>query len=86
MRRALMAVAGVVALGFVAANLNISQPQAITDGVLTDLKLEPQPNTTGLVGGPSKFKVTQKTIDYLTKLHTDGKVIVVGSNGSIHIE
>jgi hypothetical protein len=86
MKRTLMAVAGVVALGFVAANLNISQPQAITDGVLMELKLEQQPNTTGLIGGPTKFKITKATLDHLTKLHHDGKVIVATSNGSIHVE
>ena len=86
MKRVLTTIAGMMALGFVAANLNISQPQAITDGVLQELKFEQQPNTTGLIGGPTKFKITHATLDHLTKLHNDGKTIVVNSTGAIRIE
>ncbi len=86
MKRALLATAAVLSLSFVAANLNISQPQAITDGVLSELKLEQQPNTTGLIGGPTKFKVTHATLQHLSKLSNDGKTIVVSSTGAIHVE
>ena len=86
MKRALLATAAVLSLGFVSANLNISQPQAITDGVLSELKLEQQPDTSGLIGGPSKFKITHATLQHLTKLANEGKTIVVKSTGAIHVE
>jgi hypothetical protein len=86
MKRAVLVSAAVLSLSFVAANLNISQPQAITDGVLSDLKLEQQPDTSGLIGGPSKFKITHATLQHLNKLHNDGKTIVVSSTGAIRVE
>ena len=86
MQRILLAIAGVMALGFAAANLKSLSRRPSPSVLLSDLKLEQQADASGILGAPSKFKVTPQTVDYLTKLQKDGKVLIVDATGSIHIQ
>ena len=74
----------VVAMTLVAAKLNISEPQAITCGVLDNLNFEKLPNDSKRIGGPSKYTITKKTLEFLKKF--EGKTIEVDSDGSIDLE
>jgi hypothetical protein len=86
MRRVLAPVIIVCALVLVSASFYISQFQAITEGVLGTLKLEALPNTTGVIGGPGTYKVTDKTIEHLKKLLKENKHIIAHPDGSITIK
>ncbi len=86
MRQVLSSVVIVSALVLVSANFYISQFQAITEGVLGTLQLEALPNTTGVIGGPGTYKVTDKTIEHLKKLQKENKHIVAHPDGSITIK
>ena len=74
----------VVALSLTAAKLNISEPQAITCGVLDDLAFEKLPSDSKVIGGPSRYTISKKTLEFLKKYQ--GKTIEVTSDGSIAIE
>ena len=84
MRKLIFLVLALACLGAVAAKLNISEPQAITAGVLSNLNFERLPNDTKLVGAPPKFTVSKKTLEFLKKY--EGKTIEVASDGSLEIE
>ncbi len=73
-----------VAIALVAAKLNISEPQAITSGVLDDLNFEKLPNDSKRFGGPPKYTMTKKTLEFLKQF--EGKTIEVSNDGSIDIE
>ena len=62
----------------------ITKDQATVIPVLETLQLAPIKSK--VIGGPQKFKVTQKTIDLLQKTMDDGHVIILGNDGSIKIE
>ena len=85
MRRLLLVVGALVACTFVAATF-ISQDQALVQGALEGLKFEIVPAKGGLIGGPSRLKITKKTIEHLQKLMQDGKVLEVQPDGAVKVK
>lgn len=64
----------------------ITEHEAIVSGALTKLEFESQPAAQGLIGAPPRLKVTQKTIDHLTKLMKENKMIEIQGNGAVEIK
>jgi hypothetical protein len=65
------------------ANALVTQIQAAVNSALVELKFEPIEAKGGVIGGPSKFKVTQATLDHLAKVLEDGKTITIDSKGKL---
>ena len=86
MRRIVLAMLIIVPFALIAANYNISMPQAITQGVLDELGFEIIPDTSGRIGGPGTFKLTDATIKHLQKLLKDGKHVIAKPDGSIELK
>jgi hypothetical protein len=86
MRRTILIALAIVPFALIAANYNISMPQAITQGVLDELGFEIVPDTSGRIGGPSKFKITDATIKHLQKLQKEGKHVIAKPDGSIELK
>jgi len=78
----LVALAAVSSMG---ATLLISQSQALVGGALGELKLESVPNKSGLIGAPSRYKVTKESLAFLEKLSKQGQQIEVHANGELKI-
>lgn len=74
-----------VAVGLMGSALYISQDQALVSGALGELKFEPVSARSGLIGGPSRFKISQQTLDYLDKLAKGNKQIEVQANGQVRV-
>lgn len=68
---------------FAAANavLLATREQALVAGVLEDMKLEAVQQNPVVPGSPQKFKVTEKTLEYLKD-----KTVTVDSDGSVKIK
>jgi hypothetical protein len=82
MRKLAMVCVAAVALcccGFVTEN------ESLVSGVLTTLHFEKlPPENPKVVGGEPHFKITEQTIEFLSK--HKGRTIVVSGNGSIAIK
>jgi len=77
----------VVSLSLVAAtNLYVSQPQAMTEGMLEQLGFERVPDTSGRIGGPGKFKISKETIKHLEHWQSQGKHVVTTADGAIEVK
>jgi hypothetical protein len=63
----------------------ITEDAALVSGALTELKFEKAPNTSGVIGGPVRMRVTKETLKYLESLLKDGKTIEVQNNGAVKI-
>jgi hypothetical protein len=67
----------------------ITQNESLVSAGLKELKFEsvPAPKVDGksVMGAPPQFKVTKETIEFLTKLQKDGKVIQVDGDGKVEI-
>jgi hypothetical protein len=63
---------------------NLSEPQATTCDVLSDLSLEQLPSDSNKRDAPPKFTVTKETLEFLKKY--EGKTIEVSDDGSLEIE
>jgi hypothetical protein len=74
-----------LAIGAMGATLLATQVQAAVDAAMIGLKLEVVPSSTGLTGAPATYKVTQRTVDYISKLLKDGKTITVNTDGTIKV-
>jgi hypothetical protein len=74
-----------VAVSLMGAALYISQDQALVSGALGELKFESVAGKPGLIGAPSRYRVTKQTIDFLDKLAKEGKQIEVQPNGQVKI-
>jgi hypothetical protein len=74
-----------VAVSLMGAAFYISQDQALVGGALGELKFESVAGKPGLIGAPSRFRITKQTIDFLEKLSKEGKQIEVHANGQVKI-
>lgn len=74
-----------VAVSLMGAALYISQDQALVGGALGELKFESVAGKPGLIGAPSRYKVTKQTIEFLDKLAKEGKQIEVQATGQLKI-
>jgi hypothetical protein len=74
------------ALGMLTGAMFITQNAGLVSGALTELKFELQPGSPNLIGGPPQMKVTKATLEYLTKLLKDGKIVEVQNDGAIKIK
>ncbi|HUY89038.1 MAG TPA: hypothetical protein VMV10_09910 [Pirellulales bacterium] len=63
----------------------ISKPQALVDAALKVLKLEQVKAKDAKVGGPSRFKVTNTTIDTAKKWLRQKTILVVEGSGKVRI-
>jgi hypothetical protein len=86
MQRLLCLVIVAMSLTLVAANLYISQFQAITESNLQKFDFEQVADNSGRIGGPAKYKITDKAIEHLRKLQKDGKHIIAHPDGTITFE
>ncbi len=75
MRRLFPILAALAAMLFLGATYFITQDQARTSGVLTELKFELVPETSGRIGAPPKFRVT--------KLQKEGKLVEIQGDGAV---
>ena len=85
MKKALCVLFAGLAIGAMGAHLLVTQVQAAVDSAMIAPKLEVVPSNTGLTGAPTTYKVTQRTVDHLTKLLKDGKTITVNPDGSVKV-
>ena len=86
MRKCACLIIASFALVTLGANNLATQDQALVAGAVAKLGFEGVPGKPGFVGGPQKFKVTEKTIKHLQALMKEGSYIVVGSGGEISVE
>jgi hypothetical protein len=86
MRKLALALVVGVSTSLLGANLLITEAQSYVCGALEKLKFDPVPAPGGVVGGPQRFRITQKTIDFLRNTANSGKTIVVENDGSITIK
>jgi hypothetical protein len=68
------------------ARVLITEAQSYVVGALDQLKFENVPAAGGVVGGPQKYRITQKTIDHLRNVANSGKTITVQNDGSISVK
>jgi hypothetical protein len=63
-------------------------PKALVVAVLDQFKFETTPAPGGgvIVAGAQNYRVTQKTIDELTKMMRENKLITVKNDGSVEIK
>ncbi len=86
MRKLALALVVGVSSSLLGANLLITEAQSYVCGCLEQLKFEPVPAPGGVVGGPQRFRITQKTVDFLRNTANAGKTITVENDGSITIK
>ena len=86
MRKLSIAIALCAASTAVAANYWITEAQSYVINGLTELRFESVPAPGGVVGGPQRFRVTQKTVDHQRTIANTNKVIIVENDGSISVK
>jgi hypothetical protein len=86
MRSVAIAIIVCVAVALTGAKLLITEAQSYVVGALSELKFEHVPAPGGVVGGPQKYRVTQKTIDHLRNIANTGKTITVENDGSLTVK
>jgi len=69
----------------VSGAMYISETQAIVQGGLTDLKFQVVKQEGGLIGAPSRLKITPKTIKHLRSLMKQGKELSIAADGKIEV-
>lgn len=79
-----IALGSLVTLVSVGVAYAITEDQAKVMPVLETLNLELVKSK--VIGGPQKYKVTQKTLDLLKKTMDDGHVIILDNDGTIKIQ
>ena len=77
-----------VALALMGADVANPDPKSVVVAALDQFKFETTPAPGGgvIVPGPQNYRVTQKTIDELTKMMQEKKVITVKMDGSVEIK
>ena len=77
-----------LAVALMGANLANPDPKALVVAALDQFKFETMPAPGGgvIVPGSQNYRVTQKTIDELTKMMHEKKVITVKIDGSLEIK
>ncbi|HEY2416050.1 MAG TPA: hypothetical protein VGI40_27660 [Pirellulaceae bacterium] len=86
MRKFAIAIVVCAASTVLGANFWITEAQSYVINGLTELKFESVPAPGGVVGGPQRFRVTQKTVDHLRNLANTNKTIIVENDGSITVK
>jgi len=86
MKNFLLGMAVTSALLLTGARVLITEAQSYVVGALDELKFENVPAAGGVVGGPQRYRITQKTIDHLRNLANSGKTVTVQNDGSITVK
>ena len=84
--RTLFAALVVAMIGFSLGAMFITQNAGLVSAALMQLKFEELPGNPKLIGAPPQLKVTKETIDFLTKIQKDGKIVEVENDGSLKIK
>lgn len=84
MKRLILGV-GLLLFATVASAMYISETQATVQAGLEDLGFQVVERKDGLIGAPTEFEVTQKTIKQLKKLQKQGKRIRLAADGRITV-
>ncbi len=85
MKRALSIAAAAGCVMLFGAAYYISETQAIVQGGLTELKFEAVKAEGGLIGAPTRMRITKQTIQHLRELMKAGKEITVAADGKITV-
>jgi len=85
MKRALSIVAAAGCVMLFGAAYYISETQAIVQSGLTELKFETVKAEGGLIGAPTRMKITKQTIQHLRELMKAGKEVTVAADGKITV-
>jgi hypothetical protein len=85
MTRALSIAAAAGCVMLFGAAFYISETQAIVTGGLTELKFETVKVEGGLIGAPTRMKITKQTIQHLRELMKAGKELTVAADGRITV-
>jgi hypothetical protein len=85
MKRALSIAAAAGCVTLLGAAYYISETQAIVQSGLAELKFEAVRSDGGLIGAPTRMKITRRTIQHLDALMKAGKELTVASDGRITI-
>jgi hypothetical protein len=85
MKRALSIAAAAGCVMLFGAAYYISETQAIVQSGLTELKFEAVKSEGGLIGAPTRMKVTKQTIQHLRELMKAGKELTVAADGKITV-
>jgi hypothetical protein len=63
----------------------ISETQATVQAGLTDLKFEVVKQEGGLIGAPTRLKITKATLEHLRGLMKNGKELSIAADGKISV-
>jgi hypothetical protein len=85
MKRLICTAAVLAAASLFSAAYYISETQAIVQAGLTDLKFEVVKQEGGLIGAPTRLKITQATLQHLRGLMKEGKELTVAADGKISV-
>ena len=85
MKRALSIAAAAGCVMLFGAAYYISETQAIVESGLAELKFEAVKAEGGLIGAPTRMKITKQTMQHLRELMKAGKEITVASDGKITV-
>jgi len=83
MKRALSIAAAAGCVMLFGAAYYISETQAIVQSGLTELKFQTVKSEGGLIGAPTRMKITKETIQHLRELMKAGKELTVAADGKI---
>jgi hypothetical protein len=85
MKRLLGTAAVLACASLFSAAYYISETQATVQAGLTELKFEVVKTEGGLIGAPTRLKITKATLEHLRGLMKEGKELSVAADGRISV-
>jgi hypothetical protein len=85
MKRLICTIAVLACVTLFSAAYYISETQAIVQDGLAELKFEVVKQEGGLIGAPTRLKITPATLQHLRGLMKEGKEISIAADGKITV-